>query len=192
MWFLLSSGPTSIRVRTKEGGGVRPDTCSAELLRFDPSTQRIVRVRSFASSIHLTSAQPSPNGRWLLMDTEECEQPSSNVHLLAVSLANGSSWTIGSEAPPCHFLLSATWSPDASELVFPYGPAGGAPTRQFGEVGCPDHNPNSLAVVPAGHSSQISASELIAPSPGWNTSRRPSTAKGSWPSKAAARAARAP
>ena len=130
MWFLVSSGPTRLRARTKEGGGPMPDTCTTELLRFDPSSERIVKVRSFPSSIRITSAQPSPNGRWLLMGTEECgEEPSLNVHLLAVSLANGSSWTIGSEAPPCHFLVPAAWSPDASELVFPYGPAGGAPTH---------------------------------------------------------------
>ena len=100
------------------------------------------------------------------MDTEECGQPSSNVHLLPVASPTVRAGLLALKRHRAHFLQSATWSPDASELVFPYGPAGGAPTRQFGEVGCPDHNPNSLAVVPAGHSSQISASELIAPSPG--------------------------
>lgn len=166
MWFLVSSGPRRLQVRTKEGGGPVPDTCTTELLRFDASGERIVRVRSFPSSIRVTSAQPSPNGRWLLMGTEECGQASLSVDLLAMSLANGSSWTVGSEAPPCHFLRPAAWSPDASELVFPYGPATGAPTHILGEVGCPDPDPSSLAVVPAGHSSQISAGELIAPSPG--------------------------
>jgi hypothetical protein len=166
MWLLVSSGPRRRQVLTKEGGGPVPDTCTTELLRFNASSQRIARVKRFPSSNRVTSAQPSPNGRWLLMGTEACGEASLSVDLLAVSLANGSSWTVGSEAPPCHFLRPAAWSPDASELVFPYGPATGAPTHGIEGVGCPDPDPSSLAVVPAGHSSQISPGELIAPSPG--------------------------
>ena len=159
IWFTRTSGPRhTSRYRTKEPGALVPDSCTGEVLRVDLSTGKTTVVTRFSSSMLVSDAQPSPDGRWLLMLAGGCTDSYFNMHLLAVSLRNGSSWTIGSEATVCHELLTPRWSANGSEIVFPYGPSNVLPGTtgpgilggRYGEESCASSQPNSLAVVPRG------------------------------------------
>ena len=171
LWLTVASGPKAQCEKCKESGSV-PDSCTSEVLRFDPLTGELATERKFPSSTLIGDAQPSPNGQWLLMQAGGCTGSYMSMHLLAINLKTGAQWTVGSEATACHDLRNAAWSANSSELVVPYGPSNlPAGTTQVPDLGpegesCLAPQPAGLAVVKAGTSSEFSPSALIEPTAG--------------------------
>jgi hypothetical protein len=85
---------------------------------------------------------------------------------------SGRQWTIGADAAPCHALFTPALSPDGSKLVFAYGPANSSQrlpevsTSDLGKGICTQARPGEVAVVSAGHSSELSSARLFPPSRG--------------------------
>ena len=152
LWLTVTSGPKSQCEECKESAPV-PDSCTNEVLRFDPLTGELATVRTFPSSMLIQNAQPSPNGQWLLMEAGGCTGSYMSLHLLAINLETGAEWTVGSEATVCHDLRTPAWSENGSELVVPYGPsnlpAGTTEVPGAGgfEESCLEPQPAGLAIV---------------------------------------------
>lgn len=108
-WLTISRGPR-LRSWDSPGADPAPDSCSGELIRFDPANEKLTTVRSFPESMFVLDAQPSPNGQTLAMLAGGCATSFFNRHLLAINVANGTQWTIGSKATPCHALSRPGWS----------------------------------------------------------------------------------
>jgi len=170
VWFSVSSGPRD--QNDTASGDPAPNSCSGQVTRFDPTTGVSSTVLSFANSVLVNHAVPSPNGQVLAMITGNCTSSYFNEHLLVEDLSSGKQWTIGATAARCHALFSVAWSPNGSQLVFPFGPASttnaqtGIPPSDLGVGMCTTPQPSEIAVVPAGHESEITAAELTPPTRG--------------------------
>ena len=161
----VSTGP---RYRNDTAGGdPAPDSCTSSVVSFDPTTGKTVTLLAFPRSTLVADGVPSPNGEWIAMHAGGCATSYFDQYLLVVDLRSGRRLTIGTDAAPCHALSSAAWSPDGSKLVFAYGPATASPAGQQPPPGtCTVPHPSGLAVVSATRSSQLTASQLIAPEAG--------------------------
>jgi hypothetical protein len=160
VWLTLSSGP---RYQSGVAGGdPAPDSCSGQVVRFDPSTRATSIELTFPSSELVTDAVPSPNGRLVVMPGGGCSTSYFNEHLVVRDLRTGVQWTIGADAAPCHALFDAAWSPDSTRLVFPYGPSTLSPHNRFVPAGtCAAPRFSRLAVVPASHATPVRSWKLI-------------------------------
>lgn len=163
LWMTVSSGP---RYRNDTAGGdPAPSSCASRVVSFDPATSKTVTRLAFPSSMLVTDDVPSPDGQRIVMRAGGCSTSYFNQYLLVDDLRTGRQVTIGAAAAACHALSSAAWSPDGSKLVFAYGPATSGQENQPPGT-CAEPHPSGLAVVSATHSSQVTASQLIAPTPG--------------------------
>lgn len=175
IWLTLTSGPRRECRRCKESRHV-PDSCSGEVLRFDPATGELTTERKFPSSMSIYGADVSPDGRWLLVKASECtnsfgNHSFENTHLLGINLESGAEWVVGAGAAACHELGSGAWNESGSEYVVPFGasslPAGTTHGRLLvGGESCPAPHPAALAVLNTGSSSEFSHSALIEPPSG--------------------------
>jgi hypothetical protein len=160
VWLTLASGP---RYRSGDAGGdPAPDSCSGRVVRFDPSAQKTATVLTLPSSVLVSDAVPSPNGRLVVLPVGGCSTSFFNEHLIVRDLATGAQWTIGADAAPCHALFKAEWSADSTQLVFPYGPSILSPHTHFVPAGtCASPRFSRLVVVSASHASSVSSWKLI-------------------------------
>jgi hypothetical protein len=163
VWITVSSGPRSRN--DTEGGDPAPNSCASRIVSFDPASSRTVTRLTFPSSVLVGDGVPSPDGQRVVMRAGACSTSFFNQYLLIDDLATGSRLTIGTGAAACHALSSAAWSPDGSQLVFAYGPATSGQESQPPGA-CAEPHPSGLAIVSATRSSQVNASQLIAPTPG--------------------------
>lgn len=68
---------------------------------------------------------------------------------------------MGADAAPCHVIGDPAWSPDGSQLVFPYGPSVLSRHTHVAGGTCAAARFSRLVVVPARRSSQTTAWKLI-------------------------------
>lgn len=160
VWLTLASGP---RYRSGVAGGdPAPDSCSGRVVRFDPTTQTTATVLTLPSSTLVSDAVPSPNRRLVVMPGGGCSTSFFNEHLIVRDLATGKQWAIGADAAPCHALFDAAWSPDSTQLVFPYGPSILSPHTHFVPAGtCEAPRVSRLVVVSASHAPSVGSWKLI-------------------------------
>jgi hypothetical protein len=163
IWITVNTGP---RYRNNTAGGdPAPDSCTSRVVSFDPASDKTVTRLSFPSSMLVADGVPSPDSQRIVMLAGGCSTSFSNQYLLVDDLRTGDRLTIGTAAAACHALSSAAWSPDGSKLVFAYGPATSGQESQPPGT-CTEPHPSGLAVVSATRSSQLTATQLIAPTPG--------------------------
>jgi hypothetical protein len=133
------------------------------VVRFDPASGSSATVLSFPSSEKVADAVPSPDGSRLALVSGDCAHSFFNFHLVVRDLRSGRQWALGADAAACHSLFSVAWSPNGSELVFPYGPSKLAPGNRFQPEGaCGEPRPSALVVVSADRASGSASWRLIA------------------------------
>ena len=152
------------------GGGVSfgpcdpiANSCTGGVERVDPRTGAMSQLLSIPSSTFVLDAVPSPRGQMLVMRSAGCDTSFFDAHLVVRDSRSGREWSIGADAPRCHRLSEASWSPDAKRLVFAYGPSilryG---TKPSSTQSCTEPRLSRLVVVPAGHASLSKSWRLIA------------------------------
>jgi hypothetical protein len=167
VWLTISTGP---RYQSGVAGGdPAPDSCSGQVVRFDPTSDKSTTALTVPSSELTADAVPSPNGRLVVMVGGGCAKSFFNEHLVVENLGSGKQWTVGADAAPCHALFDAAWSPNGSQLVFPYGPSILSPHSRFVPRGtCDAPRFSRLVVVPAGHTTPVRSWKLILADNGWS------------------------
>jgi len=160
VWLTISTGP---KYRSSVAGGdPAPDSCSGRVERFDALSGKSTTVLKVPSSLLITDALPSPNGRLVVMVGGGCATSFFNQHLIVEDLTTRKQWTIGADITPCHALPDAAWSANGSQLVFPYGPSTLSQHTHFVPHGtCESPRFSRLAVVPSSHTSPVRAWKLI-------------------------------
>jgi hypothetical protein len=159
VWITVTSGPRC--TNGTAGCGPAPNSCSGTSVRFNPTTLATRTELTFPSSVLVTDALPSPNGRLVAMMTGGCARSFFNEHLVVRDLRSGRHWTIGADAAPCHALGDPAWSPDGSRLVFPYGPSVLSRHAHVPGGTCEAARFSRLVVVPARRTSRTTAWKLI-------------------------------
>jgi hypothetical protein len=120
-------------------------------------------VLTFPASEAVSDVIPSPNGQLVAIVGGGCATSYFNEHLTIRDLRTAKQWTLGADAAPCHALFDAAWSPDGSQLVFPYGPSVLSQHTGFVPHGtCQEPRFSRLAVVPANRTRPVSSWTLIA------------------------------
>jgi hypothetical protein len=130
--------------------------------RLDPAGGAWSTLLTIPASTLVTDAVPSPNGALVAMRSAGCATSYFDQSLVVRDLASGRQWAIGADAPRCHEIDRPSWSPDGSQLVFPYRPSilryGTKPAaRDF----CTAPRFGRLVVVRAGRASSIRSWKLI-------------------------------
>lgn len=100
-----------------------PDSCTGRIERVNPDTGTMSTLLAIEPSTLTTDALPSPRGHMVVMRSGDCDTSYFDLHLVVRDLRSGHEWSIGADAPRCHEIGQASWSPDGSKLVFPYGPS---------------------------------------------------------------------
>lgn len=159
VWITFSSGPRC--TNGTAGCGPAPNSCSGRTVRFDPAAMSTATELSFPRSVLISDAQPSPTGRFIALTTGGCATSFFNEHIVVRDLRSGRRWTIGADAAPCHALGAPAWSPDGSQLVFPYGPSVLPRHAHVPGGTCEAARFSRLVVVSAQRSSRTTAWKLI-------------------------------
>lgn len=165
VWMTASAGPY---LRSDSAGGSpAPNSCSGSVLRLAPGARTPQQVLTFPGPILMSGVVPSPDGGSIALRAGGCSTSFSNMHLLIIDPRSGHQVAIGAEATPCHRLSTPAWSANGSRLIFAYGPSRLPHDTKFVPHGtCRSPRPSGLAIVSAGHSSEIEASALIPPQHG--------------------------
>lgn len=165
LWLTFGRGPSC--GNDTAGCGPVENSCAGKVVRFDPMSGSSTRVLTFPSSEKVIDAVPSPDGSRVALVTGDCAHSFFNFHLVVRGLRSGRQWTLGADAAACHSLFGVAWSPDGSQLVFPYGPSKLAPGNRFQPEGaCGEPRPSGLVVASSGGASSSSSWPLIAADPG--------------------------
>lgn len=171
VWLTEDYGPR-YRKPALEGGDPAPDSCGSRIVVFNARTGALKRILSLPSALLIGEGSPSPNGKRVAIPAVGCARSFGERHQLLVNLHTGRRSTIGSDAIPCHTLLSAQWSSDGSKVLFPFGPSRLSKNSKkirnghYIEPGCRFSLPNDLAIVASRGATEIKASDLIKPQPG--------------------------
>ena len=147
LWYTLAQQPCY------PGGGLSgpaADTCGGSVVRFDPISGRSSTIFQAPSSQTLEDAVPSPDGKRFVYRSGRCDTAFMNEHLVVRDLATGAESTIGAMATPCHFISTASWSRDGSNLAFTFAPSVlRSDTTFVPHATCESPGPGVVAVVPA-------------------------------------------
>lgn len=160
LWVTLATGP---RYRSNVAGGdPAPDSCSGEVVRFDPNTgARQVLLRT-PSSVSIADAASSPDGSTLAYLEGGCATGYFDMHLVVRNLKSGASWSIGSHQLACHGLSAPSWSPSGRTILLSYSPSLLRADHPFVPNGtCLQPGPAELLVVPARPGASLSSAETI-------------------------------
>jgi hypothetical protein len=121
LWITYSRGP--LYRNDTAGGDPRPGSCGNEIAILHAATGRVTVLLRTSSSVLISGAAPSPDGRLLAYRESGCTTGFLNSYLRVTELGSGRSWTIGHGLPRCHLITDPSWSTDGGALLVGYAPA---------------------------------------------------------------------
>jgi len=168
LWITQTVGPGCSYHIGIECGPPVPDSCSSTVTRLDPATGTMQHVVTFASSVLVSEAVPSPSPGVIAFVAGGCATSYFNSHFVIENLKEHRSWSIGADAEVCHSLSAPAWNRSGSKLVFTYGPsalrAGQPYTQGFpGGQRCLAPRASGIVIAPATHASNPRSWAFIPP-----------------------------
>ena len=123
LWITHTIGPGCSSHISVDCGPPVADSCSSTVTRLDPATGTMQPVLTFASSVLVSEAVPSPSSDLIAFVAGGCATSYFNSHFVIENLRKHRSWSIGADAEVCHSLSAPAWNRSGSKLVFTYGPS---------------------------------------------------------------------
>ena len=168
LWITHTIGPGCSYHISVDCGPPVADSCSSTVTRLDPATGTMQPVLTFASSVLVSEAVPSPSPDVIAFVAGGCATSYFNSHFVIENLRKHRSWSIGADAEVCHSLSAPAWNRSGSKLVFTYGPstlkAGQTYTQDFpGGERCLPPRAAGIVIVPASHASDPASWAFIPP-----------------------------
>ena len=168
LWITQTFGPRCSYHLGVNCGPPFPDSCSSTVTRLDPATGTVRPVATFASSVLVSEAVPSPSRGAIAFVAGGCTTAYLNLHFVIENLKKHQSWSIGGAAQVCHALSTPAWNRSGSKLIFTYGPSvlrpGQSYTQGFsGGQRCLTPRASGIVIVSAAHPSNPPSWAFIAP-----------------------------
>jgi hypothetical protein len=168
LWITQTFGPRCSYHLGVNCGPPFPDSCSSTVTRLDPATGAVRPVVTFASSVLVSEAVPSPSPGVIAFVAGGCTTAYLNLHFVIENLKEHRSWSIGPEAEVCHSLSTPAWNRSGSKLIFTYGPSALRPGQSYtqgfpGGQRCLAPRASGIVIVSAAHASNPPSWAFIAP-----------------------------
>jgi hypothetical protein len=122
-------------------------SCGNEVRTLAPGHAGLQLAFDIAGSEKIGQVVPSPHGRQVAFDMSPCVSPTGTAGMYIRSLRRGGTRAVLSSSNICDGYGPAAWSSNASEIAFPYEPAGGKPMEMAGGFGCPEGRRNYLVIA---------------------------------------------
>jgi hypothetical protein len=152
LWITTTGAPN--RPSPAAGGDPQANSCSGNLVRFDPRTRKSRTELTFPATESVVAASPNPDGTKVALRLGGCSTSFLNQHIVVENLRTGHTVEIGAHATPCHSLFDLAWNANGTRLVFPYGPSVLPANSSFvPSNSCATPAWNRLVIVSAEHAS---------------------------------------